>query len=67
MVLMMECCENPQKHHGAIYDKYSDKRYKRASQFVQNEMSKGFQIMEVAANQPQSFGLLFEERSDCGY
>ncbi|MCJ1464382.1 hypothetical protein MMC07_002995 [Pseudocyphellaria aurata] len=50
VVLMVECCENPQKHHCAIYDKYTDKRFKRASQFVENEMKRGFQVMDVAAN-----------------
>ncbi|KAK0130034.1 hypothetical protein ONS96_000572 [Cadophora gregata f. sp. sojae] len=42
--MMMECCENPLKHHAAVFDKYSDRRYKRASQFVQAEMAKGFRL-----------------------
>ncbi|GKZ17911.1 hypothetical protein AbraIFM66951_006930 [Aspergillus brasiliensis] len=46
--LMVECCENPRKHHGSIYEKFSDKRYKRASLFVENEMRKGFIIPEQA-------------------
>ncbi|MCJ1281549.1 hypothetical protein MMC26_000869 [Xylographa opegraphella] len=48
--LMFECCENPQKHHGAIYDKYLDKRYKKASQFVENELRRGFQVVDVLNN-----------------
>ncbi|PWY72246.1 hypothetical protein BO94DRAFT_560219 [Aspergillus sclerotioniger CBS 115572] len=40
--LMLECCEIPRKHHASIYEKYSDKRYKRASLFVENEMRRGF-------------------------
>ncbi|RAH67642.1 cyclin family protein [Aspergillus aculeatinus CBS 121060] len=40
--LMMECCERPSKHHAAIYEKYTDKRYKRASLFVEAEMKRGF-------------------------
>ena len=48
--LLLSCCENPQKHHSAIYDKYTDKRFKRASHFVENELRKGFQVMDVAAN-----------------
>ena len=39
---MLSCCEDPQKHHAAVYDKYGDKRFKRASYFVQSEMNKGF-------------------------
>lgn len=41
---MLECCENPQKHHPAVYEKYTDKRYKRASLFVAAEVAKGFQL-----------------------
>jgi G2/mitotic-specific cyclin 3/4 len=40
--MIMECCENPQKHHSAVYEKYSDRRYKRASVFVSGEMERGF-------------------------
>lgn len=49
-MLMVECCENPQKHHAAIFDKYTDKRFKRAAYFVENEMKRGFQVMDVASN-----------------
>ncbi|KAJ4993345.1 G2/mitotic-specific cyclin-B [Stagonosporopsis vannaccii] len=41
---VMECCDSPQKHHAAVYDKYTDKRYKRASIFVETEIAKGFQL-----------------------
>jgi len=46
--VMLECCENPQKHHAAVYDKYTDKRYKRASVFVETELNKGFQLPFVS-------------------
>ncbi|EDU42969.1 G2/mitotic-specific cyclin [Pyrenophora tritici-repentis] len=42
--VILECCENPQKHHAAVYEKYTDKRYKRASVFVETEISKGFSL-----------------------
>ncbi|OJJ51202.1 hypothetical protein ASPZODRAFT_148528 [Penicilliopsis zonata CBS 506.65] len=45
--LMYECCENPRKHHAAIYEKYTDKRFKRASLFVEAEMRKGFRLPEL--------------------
>ncbi|KAF3031531.1 hypothetical protein E8E11_001574 [Didymella keratinophila] len=41
---IMECCDAPQKHHAAVYEKYTDKRYKRASIFVETEVAKGFQL-----------------------
>ena len=46
---MVECCENPQKHHSAIFDKYNDKRFKRASHFVETEMRRGFQVLDILA------------------
>ncbi|KAI9840317.1 MAG: hypothetical protein M1837_001764 [Sclerophora amabilis] len=45
--MMVECCENPSKHHAAVYDKYSDRRFKRASIFTANEMLKGFKLPEA--------------------
>jgi G2/mitotic-specific cyclin 3/4 len=44
VTMILECCENPQKHHSAVFEKYSDRRYKRASGFVRGEMEKGFQL-----------------------
>ncbi|PWW79651.1 hypothetical protein C7212DRAFT_275966 [Tuber magnatum] len=35
---LVECCENPKTHHGAVYDKFADRRYKRASLYVENWM-----------------------------
>jgi hypothetical protein len=39
-----KCCVNPQAHHAAVFEKYDDKRYRRASYFVQLEMEKGFTL-----------------------
>ncbi|KAL4801163.1 cyclin-like protein [Aspergillus venezuelensis] len=44
--LMLECCEMPRKHHAAIYEKYTDKRFKLASLFVEAEMTKSFRLPE---------------------
>ncbi|KAK4553930.1 B-type cyclin [Recurvomyces mirabilis] len=44
---ILECCEKPQKHHAAVFEKYMDKRYKRASTFVATEMQRGFQLPGV--------------------
>ncbi|KAF2126753.1 hypothetical protein P153DRAFT_69139 [Dothidotthia symphoricarpi CBS 119687] len=46
--VILECCDNPQKHHAAVYEKYTDKRYKRASVFVETELSKGFSLPFVS-------------------
>ncbi|KIN05064.1 hypothetical protein OIDMADRAFT_101886 [Oidiodendron maius Zn] len=50
--MILECCQSPQKHHGAVYEKYTDRRYKRASSFVQTEMSKGFTLPPLKASRP---------------
>ncbi|KAL4909275.1 hypothetical protein BDW74DRAFT_174480 [Aspergillus multicolor] len=43
--LIMECCEMPGKHHAAIYDKYLDKRFRKASLYVAQTI-KGFRLSE---------------------
>ncbi|KAL1956431.1 hypothetical protein VTO42DRAFT_7317 [Malbranchea cinnamomea] len=47
MVLILECCEVPQKHHAAVYEKYTDKRFKRASYFVESEIARGFKLPDL--------------------
>lgn len=42
VAMILECCRSPQKHHAAVYEKYSDRRFKKASTFVEEELSKGF-------------------------
>ncbi|KAF2168209.1 hypothetical protein M409DRAFT_21653 [Zasmidium cellare ATCC 36951] len=41
---IFECCLDGQTHHGAVFDKYTDKRYKRASTFVRGEIVRGFKL-----------------------
>jgi hypothetical protein len=36
----------PRKHHSAIYEKYTDKRFKLASIFVEAETKKNFRLPE---------------------
>ncbi|KAJ5894058.1 hypothetical protein N7495_005749 [Penicillium taxi] len=44
--VLIECCEDAHRHHAAIYDKYQERRFKRASVFVQCEIEGGFVIPE---------------------
>ncbi|KGO36287.1 Cyclin, N-terminal [Penicillium expansum] len=46
---LMECCENPRRHHAAIFEKYSDRRFKRASMFVEAELATDFVLPEASA------------------
>ncbi|KAH8599898.1 cyclin-like protein [Bisporella sp. PMI_857] len=52
VALMLECCENPQKHHSAVYEKFSDRRYKRGSLFVQTELERGFVLPPLPSSRP---------------
>ncbi|KAL6721539.1 B-type cyclin [Lecanora helva] len=68
VLLMVECCEDARKHHCAVYDKYTDKRYKRASHFAEAEMKSGFQVLPVNSSIPSIN--IFDEwhrRSQKGY
>lgn len=42
VAMILECCRSPQKHHAAVYEKYSDRRFKKASTFVEEVLHKGF-------------------------
>lgn len=42
LAAIWECCKDAQQHHNAVFEKYTDKRYKRASTFVRGEMQRGF-------------------------
>ena len=44
LLVMLDCCEDPEKHHSAVYVKYQDKRYKKASIFVAQKMAMGFRV-----------------------
>jgi len=44
LIAMLDCCEDARKHHMAVFEKYTDKRFKRASTYVETEVSKGFQL-----------------------
>jgi G2/mitotic-specific cyclin 3/4 len=44
LAAILECCEDPDKHHSAVYDKYTDKRYKRSSIFVKGKLAAGFRL-----------------------
>jgi hypothetical protein len=42
---MLLCCvENPVRHHAAVYEKYADKRFKRASTYVEVQLQRGFML-----------------------
>lgn len=46
--MIFECCDNPKKHHDAVFEKYQDRRYKRASIFVQETVARGFSLPSIS-------------------
>ncbi|KAF2719763.1 hypothetical protein K431DRAFT_106326 [Polychaeton citri CBS 116435] len=42
--VLVECCENPKVHHLAVFEKFCDKRYKKAAVFVAGQMAQGFRL-----------------------
>jgi hypothetical protein len=49
--MIKECCDNAHKHHSAVFEKYADRRYKRASLFVETEIAKGFAVAPMQSFQ----------------
>ncbi|KAL0465756.1 cyclin-like protein [Neurospora intermedia] len=49
IISILDCCQEPRKHHGAVYDKYSHQRFKSASTFVEGKIAKGF-VLPIRAN-----------------
>ncbi|KAF4452027.1 hypothetical protein F53441_5101 [Fusarium austroafricanum] len=44
VTMMIECCDRPDQHHAAIFEKYTDRRYKEASLLVQEALDAGFSL-----------------------
>lgn len=42
--MMIECCDNPDNHHQAVYHKYAEKKFKEASLVVQHALDRGFTL-----------------------
>jgi G2/mitotic-specific cyclin 3/4 len=64
VVMITECCHEPRKHHGAVYEKYAAPKYKRASTFVEDQLSKGFTLPFASLSQlPSSSSTVIEDES----
>lgn len=62
--LILECCYDARKHHSAVLEKYLDSRYKRAAEYVQEEIRKGFTLprRQSGSSRPSLFDLAGVER-----
>ncbi|KAI9711775.1 MAG: hypothetical protein M1820_001920 [Bogoriella megaspora] len=64
--VMVECCEDPHKHHAYVFEKYTDKRFKHASLFVEKEIKKGFRLPSLRESTPgygESISLPWKRKS----
>jgi len=64
--VIWDCCQSPRIHHPSIFDKYSDRRFKKASIFVEGEVLKGVTpsfLLNTPTGSSQSPGIrhIFEE------
>lgn len=41
---MLECCRNPRVHHPAIFDKYTQQKFKCSSIFAERQLLGGFTL-----------------------
>lgn len=42
--MLLDCCRHARKHHSAIFEKYSDKRYRHASTYIEEEIMRGYTL-----------------------
>ncbi|KAI0600398.1 cyclin-like protein [Biscogniauxia sp. FL1348] len=42
--MLLDCCRIARKHHKAVYDKYSESRYKHYARFVESQLMDGFTL-----------------------
>jgi hypothetical protein len=60
---IFECCLTPRKHHAAVFNKYANAKYKRASTYVEVEISNGF-VLPFSSNPTHS--LRFPDHNKAG-
>lgn len=54
--MLFECCQDPRKHHGAVFDKYTSPKYKRASTLVEAKIASGITLSQLYAVASRSGG-----------
>lgn len=45
---LLDCCQAARIHHRTVYEKYTDRRYKKSSIFVREQLAAGFQLPIVS-------------------
>jgi hypothetical protein len=62
--MMIECCDRPHLHHAAVFDKYTDRRYKEASLLVQAALDAGFTLPNQMAPVRQELDAYREDSAE---
>ncbi|KAH8891397.1 hypothetical protein GQ53DRAFT_155300 [Thozetella sp. PMI_491] len=44
VTMILECCQDPVKHHRAVYEKYCGPKFKEAATYVKRELKAGFTL-----------------------
>ncbi|KAK3325700.1 cyclin-like protein [Apodospora peruviana] len=44
IVMIYQCCQDPRKHHGAVFDKYSSSKYDCVSRKVEDKVRQGWTV-----------------------
>ncbi|EKJ75714.1 hypothetical protein FPSE_04096 [Fusarium pseudograminearum CS3096] len=64
VTMMIECCDRPHLHHAAVFDKYTDRRYKEASLLVQSALDAGFTLPHQVAPVRQELDAYREDSAE---
>ncbi|CEI39223.1 G2/mitotic-specific cyclin-4 [Fusarium venenatum] len=64
VTMMIECCDRPHLHHAAVFDKYTDRRYKEASLLVQSALDAGFTLPQQVAPVRQELDAYREDSAE---
>ncbi|RWA07096.1 hypothetical protein EKO27_g8008 [Xylaria grammica] len=68
VAMLLDCCRHARKHHSAVFEKYSDKRYRHASTYVEEEIMRGYILpFERRVSMPFSVDLFNNETTRASY
>ncbi|KAI0525670.1 hypothetical protein F5B22DRAFT_590982 [Xylaria bambusicola] len=68
VTMLLDCCRHARKHHSAIFEKYSDKRYKQASTYVEEEIMRGYTLpFEQRVSMPFTVEFFSNETTRASY
>ncbi|KAI0400572.1 hypothetical protein F4802DRAFT_584187 [Xylaria palmicola] len=68
VTMLLDCCRHARKHHSAVFEKYSDKRYRHASTYVEEELMRGYTLpFEPRISMPFSVEFFSNETNHASY